>query len=173
MLDETRNIPENGVPIAISIDLSKGSGFLVEGGERLSLRLKFFQTFFQYLGVVVVTPNEWTIAIRTYRAFGEGRAAQTGREATTLTLQPARYPVTDGLPGDIEPDRQIKRRPMTLENALQAFRLRNRAREAIENKPVATVQPQPGLAAMICRSASPVFFTSKDQSSFSPLAIVP
>ena len=143
MLDETRNIPENGVPIAISIDLSKGSGFLVEGGERLSLRLKFLQALLQHIGIVVVAPDEWTIAIGAYRAFGENRATQAGREATTLTLQPVRDPITDGLRGDIEPDRQIEGRPKTSQNVPQAFRLRDRAREAIENKPMATVQPQP------------------------------
>src|SRR5258707_10305345 len=37
----------------------------------------------------------------------------------------------------------------------------------------ATVQPQPGLAAMICRSAVPVFLMTNDQSSFSPLGTTP
>src|SRR5258708_31738997 len=37
----------------------------------------------------------------------------------------------------------------------------------------ATVQPQPGLAAMICRSALPVFLMTNDQSSFSPLGTTP
>src|SRR5438094_5707151 len=37
----------------------------------------------------------------------------------------------------------------------------------------ATVQPHAGRAAMICRSAVPVFFTAKTQLSFSPLGTVP
>src|SRR5450631_3135401 len=37
----------------------------------------------------------------------------------------------------------------------------------------ATVHPHDGRAAMIWRSASPVFFTTNDQSSLSPLGIVP
>src|ERR1700682_5331811 len=37
----------------------------------------------------------------------------------------------------------------------------------------ATVQPQPGLAAMIWRSALPVFLMTNDQSSFSPLGTTP
>ena len=143
MLDETGNISENGVAIAVSIDLSKGSGLLIEGGEWLSFRLKFLQSLFQYIGIVVVAPNEGTITIRTYRAFGEDRATQARGEATTLTLEPARYPLTDSLRGDIEPNRQIEWRPKTRKNVLQAFRLWNCAREAIENKPMATVQPQP------------------------------
>ena len=36
-----------------------------------------------------------------------------------------------------------------------------------------TVQPQPGLAAMICRSASPVFFTRNAHSSLSPFGMIP
>src|SRR5258708_38067300 len=37
----------------------------------------------------------------------------------------------------------------------------------------ATVQPQPGLAAMICRSAGPGFFVANDQSGFSALWTTP
>src|SRR5687767_14935994 len=37
----------------------------------------------------------------------------------------------------------------------------------------ATVHPQAGRAAMISRSAVPVFLITNDQSSFSPLATVP
>jgi len=73
---------------------------------------------FQNIGIIVVAPNEWAITIRTYRAFGKDCATQAGREATTLTLQPARYPFTDSLRGDIEPDRQIEWRPKTRQNIL-------------------------------------------------------
>ena len=48
-----------------------------------------------------------------------------------------------GFLGNIEPDRQIERRVMPLQNRLQAFRLRDRARKSIEHKPVPAMQAQP------------------------------
>ena len=45
--------------------------------------------------------------------------------------------------GNIEPDREIERRPMTLQESLQTLRLRNGARKTVENETMRAVQPQP------------------------------
>lgn len=138
-----RNIAEDGVPIPIPIDLPKRPGFLVEGRKRLSLRVKFLQPFLQHLGIIIVASDERAITIGTDRPFGEDRAAQARREAASLALQPACYPVDDGLLGHLEPDGQIEWCPMTTEDALQAFCLGHGAREPIENKTMPAMQPEP------------------------------
>src|SRR5205814_8808170 len=95
--------------------------------------LKFFQPFLQHLRVIIVAPNEMTLAIRAGRTFGEVGAGQAGREPAALTLEPAGDAFGDGRRRNIEPDRQVERRAMANQNALETLRLRDRARKSVEN----------------------------------------
>ncbi len=75
LFDQTRNIGENGITIAIAINPSERAGLLVESRQRLRLGVEFLQSLLQDRRIIIVPPNEWSIAIRTNRAFRESRAA--------------------------------------------------------------------------------------------------
>src|SRR6478672_1931400 len=84
-----------------------------------------------------------SVAVRAERALGEHGRSFTGGESAGLALQTMRDAILDRLRGHVEPDRQIERRLVALQNAMQRFRLRNRARKTVEDEAVRAVQTDP------------------------------
>ena len=60
-----------------------------------------------------------------------------------MALEPMRDAVFDCLRGHVEPDREIQWGAMPLQNTLEGFGLRNRARKTVEDEAVRAVQANP------------------------------
>ena len=109
-----------------------------------SLGIDLLQPMSQRTAAIVISsPNQRSIAIRTNWPFREDRTGRTRGESAGLALQTAQDTIAHSVLRNIQPDREVERGAMTSQDGLQAFRLRSRSREAVEDKPLATVQAQP------------------------------
>src|SRR5207237_10368408 len=76
-------------------------------------------------------------------AHGERSGGKNGDKTATSALQSSGDTIADGFFGNFEPDCEIERGAMSVENRRQAFSLWHGARKPIENKTVRAVQPKP------------------------------
>src|SRR5207244_12936174 len=97
----------------------------------------------QNLEIVIVPPNQRPFTIRTDCALRKIPSRHTSNKPATAALQSPRNTLADRFLGNFEPDREIEWGMMASENRRQAFGLRTRAREAIKDKTMRTVQAQP------------------------------
>src|SRR5438874_634459 len=119
------------------------AGVLVEPRQRFCFRVVFLQSILQNLQVVIITTDQRSFTIGTNRALGEISGRNTSDKTATAALQPPGDTIAHGFFGNFEPDCEIERSMMSVENRRQAFGLWHGARKPIENKTVRAVQPKP------------------------------
>src|SRR3954468_10519668 len=105
--------------------------------------MEFLQALTQNAFIVITPPNQWPVAIWTHRALGKLCAGNACSEPTTATLQSPADSVVYRFLRNFEPDREIERGLKPGQNGVQAFSLRQSARESVEHEPGTAMQTQP------------------------------